>query len=503
MGRPGLLFFSVLILSAAPQDRPLSARIDSDVKSVAGYRDPTPLCGDGEFLRRVMLDLVGFPPNAEEVRAFAANPDPAKRAAKIDELLATERHADFWARRWMAVFFGNYHVFRMEPLKSLEPEDAARLMESFRGWLRERIRKDVPWNDVVRDLLEAQGDAASSPAVVYKLGTMEWPRLPRFENRAVSHFMGVDLSCTGCHDHPFDKWTVEQGYGMMAFSTGRTLRRGARGLEIVEEPESHLRLMRMPHQGPDQGAAIPPRFLNGAAPANGEVLARAFARLMTARENEQFRLNTVNRVWSWLLGRGIVSPVDGFNMRNKPLSPKLLRSLADELAGRGMSLRAVIRGICRSDTYQRRSDLAAEVPKVTFAQGMVRPLSAEQILNSLETATRGKPTFDRMKAQALAGRMAGGDAPLSEVDEARVGARALIWLANGEEVWTLIRQGGVFTEIRKSDSPVSAMFLAALSRAPSAEETSRYETFLKERGESGLEEAYWSLLNSVEFLTRH
>jgi hypothetical protein len=135
---------------------------------------------------------------------------------------------------------------------------------------------------------------------------------------------------------------------------------------------------------------------------------------------------------------------------------------------------------------------------------VVRPLSAEQIVNSLEAATRGRPTYDLAEAQALAELMIRGDAPGCEVTEAAIDAPALLWLANSDRVWTLIRESVVLHEIRKTGAnPVRAMFLASLSRDPDAEETKRYEAFLSARGPEGLEEAYWTLLNSAEFLTRH
>jgi hypothetical protein len=199
-----------------------------------------------------------------------------------------------------------------------------------------------------------------------------------------------------------------------------------------------------------------------------------------------------------------VHPVDDFNLKNKPLSVALLRLLSTEFKAKGDSFKALIRGICASDAYQRRCDGPDQILKVTFAQGVVRPLSAEQIVNSLETATRGRATFDTARAQALAERMAREDASISEVTEVRPDARALLWLSNSEEIWSLLRESSVLAGIRKQgDGQVRAMFLAALSREPDAEETKRLEAFLQGRGPDGLADAYWTLLNSAEFLTRH
>jgi hypothetical protein len=506
MKLPGLLIAPLLLAGAVPQERTLTARIDQEVARIPGFPNPAPVCSDGEFLRRVMLDLVGYPPSAGEVRAFAGNPFPEKRVAKIDELLAGDRFADFWARRWMAVFFDNYHAFRLEPLKSLPPEDAERLMESFRRWLKARLKEDRSWKAIVQDLLEAEGVALQAPAVVYKLGTMEWPRVPRFENRAVRHFLGIDLSCTGCHDDPFNKFRVEDAYSLMAFSTGRILQRGPKGLELIETSALPGRVLRMPSVNmplfhPERDPAIKPTFfLNGQTAAPDEVLAKAFARFVTTGDSFQFRSAAVNRLWFWLMGRGIVSPVDEFNLKNKALSRDLLNLLGVEFSARDYSLKALIRSICATDAYQRRSDGPDPVLKTFFARGVIRPLSAEQILGSLEVATRGRASLDVPRAQALAERMIRGDAPICEVTAVRPDARALVWLASGDEVGKMIREGPVLAQIKASADPVKEMFLAALSREPDAAEAANFAAFLNG---GDLEEAYRVLLNTTEFLTRH
>jgi len=245
-------------------------------------------------------------------------------------------------------------------------------------------------------------------------------------------------------------------------------------------------------------------FIRGGEPVQNEVLARAFARLMTAPKNDQFRYSAVNRVWAWLFGRGIVNPVDDFNLKNKPLSPTLLKLLSDEFLSHRYSLKHLIRSLCATDAYQRRCEGGDPGTRQTFSRGVLRPLSAEQILNSLETATRGIPSFDLPGAQSLAGRMLRGDATSCEVTERTPDAPALLWLANSDRVRELIRDSVVLQGIRKSgEPPVRAMFLAALSREPNEEEVRRYGDFLEGRGPEGLGEAYWTLLNSAEFLTRH
>src|SRR6185369_16228271 len=119
----------------------------------------------------------------------------------------------------------------------LESEVRDRILDRFHRWLSGRLRRDWSWVDTVYDLLVADGFPDSSPALAYKLVLDSWPRRPFFEGRAVSHFMGIDFSCTGCHDHPFDRWRVEDGYSLSAFSNGRKIEWGAKGIEVREGPE--------------------------------------------------------------------------------------------------------------------------------------------------------------------------------------------------------------------------------------------------------------------------
>jgi uncharacterized protein DUF1549/uncharacterized protein DUF1553 len=507
-----LFFLLPLFSEASPQDN-LPWKIDREVAGISGFirERAAPRCDDGEFLRRVMLDLVGYPPTARETRAFVADATANKRDAVVERLLASDRFADFWARRWMAAFFGNYHDIREQPFARLDPEERDRILERFRQWLAGRIHRDWPWTETVRDLLIAEGTPDVAPALAYKLVLDGWPRAPYLEGRAVSHFMGIDLSCTGCHDHPFDHWTIDDGYSLAAFSTGRKVRWGATGIEVTEGREPPNRpipgdkgILPYPRQ---PNNVYPPVFLRKGKPADGEVLARAFARLITAPENVQFRKAFVNRVWAWLLGRGIVSPVDEFDLKNRPLSAGLLNLLANAFADNDHSLRFLIRAICATEAYQRRSDGTPASGKVNFSRAQIRPLSAEQLLHSIEVATLGRPRFDLDRARRIAEKMSRAQASTCETSEVIPDVRALAWLADSDDVWSLIRDGSVLkacaAEPGDPETRVNAMFLAALSREAGPLELDRYTRFLKGRGEAGFRDAYWTLLNSTEFLTRH
>ena len=508
------ILFAPLLAGASTQEPvSLSDRIDREVAGISGFNRATaaPRCDDGEYLRRVMLDLVGYPPTADETSGFIADGTPDKRAAVVDRLLTTERFGDFWARRWMGVFFGNPRAPREGLFGRLESQEQERILDRFHRWLSGRLRRDWAWTDTVHDVLIADGSPDSSPALAYKLVLDGWPRRPFLEGRAVSHFMGIDLSCTGCHDHPFDYWRVDDGFSISAFSNGRKIEVGAKGIEVREGPEPAGR----PIPG-DKGyyeyfaadrQLFPPAFPKLGKPAKGEILARAFARLMISPANVQLRTAFVNRIWAWLLGRGIVSPVDEFNLKNKPLSPNLLNLLTSGFAENGHSLRFLIRAICATQAYQRKCEAAPAFAKVTFSRAVIGPLCPEQVVCSLEVATLGKPRFDAARVQELAERMSRSVLQAFPTSQGVPDVRGLAWIADSDEVWSMIRDGAVVKALAAlQDDPkirVKAMFLAALSREPSALEINRYAAFMAGKGADGLRDAYWTLLNSPEFLTRH
>lgn len=512
---PAVVLLSLLLPQEPPKPDPVAfqaALIDAAVSRVPGFsRDVVaPACDDGEFLRRVMLDLVGYPPNAGELRDFEKDPAPDKRSAKVSQLLATDRFADFWARRWRDVLIGDYRTTPVEPLKSADPAERERLMESFRDWLASRIAADRPWSDTVREILEAEGDVLASPAIAYKLAHHGEPRVPYFEGQATRHFMALNLSCTGCHDAPFDRWRVEDGYAMGAFSNGRAIVRGRGTWIVTEGPEPAGR----PIPG-DRGIVpqllpkpvpLPPRFITGGNPAPGEALAKAFARLVTDPANVRFRQSSVNRVWSWLMGRALF-PLDDLNLKNKAMSTDLLRVLVDGFSGNAHSLKFLIHSICATSAYQRVCAGQRTIAKIVWDRTPVRPLSAEQLLSSIEVAALGTPRHDLESARRLARRLVARDLPACETIAGTPQAEGLVWLSESEEVWSLIREGPVLQGIRKAGpDPVArtrSMFLSALSREPGASELERYAGFLRLHGEDGLAQAYWTLLQTSEFLMRH
>jgi len=510
--------------NSAPQDstptKPgVCASIDGAVKGIAGYKDQSPVAEDGEFLRRVMLDLVGYPPNLDRVRQFSTDTSPNKRVQVIEDLLATDDFADLWARQFAEVFFGNYHDVSMDTMPKLGKTASARIVGDFLKWFKLKLSKDTPYTEIVSQMLDARGTDEGDPAMAWKLSFYSGEgQAIEFANGAARQLLGIRLVCARCHDHPFDKWRVEDYYGLADF----IYRQKARGYGNGGEKDSvdHVELkyaddgdIQMPmikgSKDADvklsHGGAAAPNFLFGGAAGKNDDRMKVLAMFMTNKSNTQLPRALVNRVWAWLMGRGIVHPVDDFNLKNKALSPALLESLVRSTIDSKYSIKHIIRAICNSETYQRACGSDQPVTKVTFSRANVKQLNGEQLLNSILVATQGRPERNTVRTMEMVGSLYPAGAVWCEVTPLPGNARQALLLRNNTQISSWIN-GPVIQKIKGSpgsvEDKIDMMFLAALSRPALDSEKKRYGAFLGGAG-ANWEDAYWTLLNSTEFVTRH
>jgi len=360
-----LLFILGVGANSAPQENAqkpaICTTIDSAVKGISGYnmKDQAAIADDGEFLRRVMLDLVGYPPNLEQVQAFMADKAPNKRVVKIDELLASDDFADLWARQFAEVFFGNYHDVAMDTMPKLGKAASARIVGDFLKWFKLKLNKDTPWTEIVSQMLDARGTDEGDPAMAYKLSfyTGEGQAI-EFANGVARHLLGIRLVCARCHDHPFDKWRVEDYYGLADF----VYRQKARGYGNGGEKDAvdHVEL-KYADEGdimlPDikgskdaevklaHGGGAQPNFLFGGSAGKNDDRMKVLAMFMTNKANSQLPRALVNRVWAWLMGKGVVHPVDDFNLKNKAMATALLEAMVSDTIENKYSVKRIIRAI--------------------------------------------------------------------------------------------------------------------------------------------------------------
>ncbi len=477
----------------------LSQGIDSNANAVSGGGKQSPLAEDGEFLRRVMLDLVGYPPNLEQVKAFMADTNPDKRSEVVDKLLDTDEWADRTARLFCEGWFGNYHKVNIMVTPKLDDGAQSRIIGDFVAWLKLKLSKDAPYNrEIVDQIIRARGTGTGDPALLWKLACFAGDEGPpvNFANRVSKHFLGIRLICAQCHDHPFAAWQTSHFYKLAAFFS-RTKAVG--GADVTLSEAGDMDAMKA------SGASYQPQFIHGQKPGKGDDWMAALAIFMTGPDNTQLTTAISNRVWSWLFGRGLVHPVDDFNDAQKPLGGGLLGVLGKEFKASKYSIKSLYRGICNSDTYQRASSNDERMSKPNFSAGWIKHLDPEQLLSSIQVATSGRATKNVSEAIRMVEPLFPADVEWCEVTQLPGNMRQALLVRNNSSIQSQISGGGILRDIKGATTAdkVVEMFLAALSRKPTAAESARFVKYIDSHSGQGMEDAYWTLLNTTEFLSRH
>ncbi len=346
---------------------------------------PSEVCNDETFLRRASLDLIGLPPTREQHDKFVADRDPAKRAKLIDAYLERPEFVDVWAMKW-----GEALRIRANAQNPSYGRDA-KAMFAYAAWVKEQVAKNRPLNEFVADLLVGSGSNFKSPtANLYTAGEKLTPQKTAEDVAQV--FLGTRIQCAQCHNHPFDRWTMDDYYGFAAFFAGVTLKRGVEGREVVVVNNNAANTV--PH--PIDGRAMKPKFLGGDAPmVDGEDPRKALAGWLTAPENTAFSQTMANTVWSHFFGRGITDPVDDVRISNPPSNKELLDELGRRLAGYGFDQKKLVRDICNSRTYQlsAATNTTNELDTTYFSHGYVRRLRAEVLLDTITAITGTEDRF--------------------------------------------------------------------------------------------------------------
>ena len=527
--RPALATLALMVLASESallraEETPLRQVIDAEVQA-AWKREkiaPAGRSDDALFLRRIYLDLVGTIPTSEEANRFFQDTDPKKREKAIDRLLADARFASQQANVWDLVLFGR---------NPANPE--ARNRDSFRKWLADRFARNESYDRWVRDLLLAEEEG---PAMFY----VQHRNQPEEATVAVTRiFLGTQLQCARCHDHPFESWTQRDFYGMTGFfvrlvvvnqTTGKK-----RGFAIAEKSTGEVLFTgavkdRKPGQ---KGEPIKPRFLGGpaleepaaprgsSAPAPNKsktILKPLFSRKekmaawVAAADNPYFARALVNRVWAQFLGRGLVHPVDDLSEKKKPSHPELLKALTRQFTEHKFDLKWLIREIVNSETYQLGARGAStEAMPAWYERARVRPLSAEELLAAFCTSTGYDAQLLKTRSATTAYIQRFFGEPTNGRGEFQGGLSEHLFLNNSSNLREMIarRKGNLTDQVLSSKEPwdrrVDQMFLAVLTRLPRAEERARFVAHLtsEKKADALVEEAVWVLLNTAEFRFNH
>ena len=347
--------------------------------------EPSGLCTDADFIRRVYLDLTGLPPSSEVVLAFIADAAPVrtKRDALVDKLIGSPEFVEHWTNRWAN-------------LLQVNSKFLGGGVGAFREWIKKEIAANTPYDDFVRKIVTATGSNKENPAASY------WKilREPSEAMENTTHlFLATRFNCNKCHDHPFERWTQDQYYTLGAFFSqvsladdpasgaskiaGSAVEKSRALYEIVGDKSDgdmiHLRTNKV----------APPTFPYPAK-ADGQGSRRQqLAAWMTSVDNRYFASSYVNRLWGYLLGAGLIEPLDDIRAGNPPSNPELLEHLTKEFIGAKFDVRHVLKMICKSRSYQLSvgTNRWNEDDKTNYSHALARRLPSEVLYDSVLAVT--------------------------------------------------------------------------------------------------------------------
>ncbi|MEQ1841389.1 MAG: DUF1553 domain-containing protein, partial [Verrucomicrobiales bacterium] len=468
----------------------------------------------------------GIPPTVEEYRAFMGDADTDKRSKLVEQLLAGDGFTDLWTGlwgEWVRLMGGGY----TPDVTDIKAAD------TYYRWIHDQIKSNRPINEFVADQITATGsNLTDGPANLYTMLVHSPKFTPKIFAADFSQLMtGIQIQCAECHNHPFDRWTMDDYYGFVSFFTGMNRKVGAEPREFYiyndrqAKPATHL----------VDDRPMPATVLGGETPAPTGVDQRtALAAWLTSPENELFARNFVNRVWAQFFHRGLVEPVDDMRVSNPPTNAPLLDALAKHFVDSGFDLRALVRDICGSRVYQLAlsPNTTNELDDRQFSRAQLRRLRADVLLDSIVRATgseygfsyypagtkaiqyyprspggtglgnAGVPffeTFGRSKRASICSCESKPEPTLSQTLHLLVGDTIEGRVGGGRVVPNLIKEG------KTPDEILEEICIRTLGRMPDDGERSALLALTAghEKDPKVFEDIFVGLLNSTEFAFNH
>jgi hypothetical protein len=473
---------------------------------------PSGVCTDETFLRRAFLDIIGVLPAREDFEKFMADKAADKREKLIDDLLGRKEFSELWVMKWAELL-----QIRTDDNRQVSYKTAL----GYFTWLQSRVEDNVPFNVMIQELLSASGGTFNLPATTYY--QIERDTLKVSENTA-QIFMGMRIQCSQCHNHPFDRWTMDDYYSFAAFfaQIGRKNGEDPRERIVFDKAEGEVK-------HPVNGKTMAPKFLGGDVPdVKGKDRRKVLADWLASPENPYFARNLANIVWAHFFGKGIVDPVDDVRVSNPASNPELLDELAKQFTTYKYDFKKLVRDICTSRTYQlaTESNPTNETDTRNFAKGPIRRIRAEVLLDVISEVTDTPNKFKGLPLGARAVQIADGNtsnyflktfgrASRETVCSCEVkmepNLSQALHLLNGDTVNARIQQGAVVKKMvdagKKAPEILDELYVRCLGRKPTEDEakkilpqvTSDDKNALKQ----GLEDVFWALLNANEFIFNH
>jgi len=474
---------------------------------------PAPRADDATFFRRVNLLLTGHIPTPSEGRIFLADSDPEKRAKVVEKLLASPAYANHMTTTWRGWLLP----------EAPTDNQVAIAVPGFEAWLRTRIANNTPFDQFVTELLTVplnprnatrpdpdDPDGTTNPFAFYTAKQGKPENLGAATSRL---FMGIQLECAQCHDHPFSRWSREQFWGLAAFYAGVESQNGGGLREVFDRRELSI---------PGADRTAPATFLDDKEPEwqFRKSPRLALAAWLTAKDNPFFARAAVNRMWGFVFGVGLVDPIDDFNEKNQPSHPELLDALAKAFVESGYDMKFLLRAIVLSETFQRSSavtDPAQQDPRM-YARFPVQGLTPEQLFDSLSVVVgtplegpggqylqnQGSPRRQFLETFALSNRKTENPTTIIQalvlMNGGLVGGATTV--ESSRTLAAIVELPGLTQAER-----VEAIYLTVLGRMPSSAEARRAASHVESGGTGKEKERYadvlWALLNGVEFRTNH
>jgi hypothetical protein len=473
--------------------------------------EPSGLCDDSTFVRRVYLDTLGALPTSDEYARFMISTLPNKRELLVDELLERKEFAELWVLKWAELL----------QMRSDGINVSRKAMLLYYEWLQDKIAKNVPTDVWVRELLGATGGTFKNPPTNYY--QLERDVLKVTENVA-QVFMGMRIQCAQCHNHPFDRWTMNDYYGFAAFfsQVGRKGADDPRELVVFNAGGGEV-------NHPVLGRPMKPKFLGGAEPdVAGKDRRQVLANWLASPDNPYFAKNLANIVWAHFLGQGIVNEVDDVRISNPASNQELLDELGKRFTAYKYDFKKLVRDICTSRAYQLATQPTPTNAGDTrnFARGAIRRIRAETMLDVITAVTETKNKFPGLPLGARAVQIAdGGTSTYFLTTFGRASRETVcscevrleptlsqsLHLMNGDTVGPKIQQGGLVAKmLQEKKSPpqiVEAVYVRCLSRAPTPAElkklTDAVAAVPANEKQKALEDVFWAVMNSREFMFNH
>ncbi len=469
---------------------------------------PSATCSDEVFLRRIFIDLTGMLPSVEEYKTFMANKSADKREQLVKELMERKEFSELWVLKWAEL---------LQIRSSNQVSYKATLL--YYNWLQDRIARNVPLNQWVQELLGANGGTFNNPVTNYYQNETD---ILKVTENVAQVFMGMRIQCAQCHNHPFDRWTMDDYYGFAAFFTqiGRKGTDDPRELVVFNSGSGEI-------NHPLGGRRMAPKYLGGEVPdVVGKDRRGLMAEWLASPKNPYFATNLSNMVWTHFFGVGIINEVDDVRVSNPPSNSELLQELGKKFTEYNYDFKRLVKDIVLSNSYQlsTQANASNESDTKNFSHSSIRRIKAETFLDCISQVTETKNKFPGLPLGARAVQIADGQvsnyflttfgrATRESVCSCEVKLDPTLsqslHLLNGDATTQRITQGNLISKLLKDkktpEEILDEIYVRCLSRMPSADEKTKVLALVNAEKDKKqvLEDAFWAVLNTREYMFNH